>query len=732
MKRKRKIPALQDVNQRCAMPSEEAEVLYTDDNEDWTEERRREDGGSERPAKFPSCLEHGFTLAAVNDLISHAEKQAYLQEGSAPINKLETSQKKMVRARQKVAEFFTNRSREARLQDLGPLLVDLLNIFEFDGSRPLSTCSKRSLFPLPAPEDPGDLPGRFSFLQAVIESLNSYHGCATADRPNPVSSRAVKKMAAVVRDSVCLGQSIGEENFDEFFRNRGLDYEGEEVKLAREITWEGIAASLPEEVGKLDIRYFCEGGVLHYIMNFKDFLLPPRLQQVGKTPRTLVSDEEWPKVADGLVRRGLCEVMEEEQLHHVGSKPLLNGLFAVSKQEMQGDTELLRLIMNLKPLNLNTKALEGDTPTLPTVASLGTLFLGEEDVLCISSEDIRCFFYLFRLPAEWYPFLAFGRPVPLPMGRSSSQGKKCYLVARVLPMGYVNSVAIAQHIHRNVVRQCMGSMKAPLGDQHELRRDRVGTSANPVFRVYLDNFDLLQRHDAKTAEVLAGEPSPIVEELRQAYSAWGLPRHPKKSVQQQMVAEVQGALVDGSRGQVCAKPSKIAKYIALALEVIRKMWVTQRELQVVGGGLVYMAMFRRPLLGSLNVLWRFIVSFEGLSSNARQCVPCEVALELVRFVSLSPLAFINLRAAFSPAATASDASSSGGGACISRGLSPYGLAASSAMVRGDVPEDTGLVQVLTVGLFDGLGALRVAADLLHLPVVGHISVERSEESAQGC
>lgn len=33
------------------------------------------------------------------------------------------------------------------------------------------------------------------------------------------------------------------------------------------------------------------------------------------------------------------------------------------------------------------------------------------------------------------------------------------------------------------------------------------------------------------------------------------------------------------------------------------------------------------------------------------------------------------------------------------------------------------VEVLTIGLFDGIGALRVAADVLQLPVAGHISVE---------
>ena len=42
-------------------------------------------------------------------------------------------------------------------------------------------------------------------------------------------------------------------------------------------------------------------------------------------------------------------------------------------------------------------------------------------------------------------------------------------------------------------------------------------------------------------------------------------------------------------------------------------------------------------------------------------------------------------------------------------------------VSGDQPHD--MCQVLTVGLFDGLGALRLACDALGLPMCGHISVE---------
>ena len=54
------------------------------------------------------------------------------------------------------------------------------------------------------------------------------------------------------------------------------------------------------------------------------------------------------------------------------------------------------------------------------------------------------------------------------------------------------------------------------------------------------------------------------------------------------------------------------------------------------------------------------------------------------------------------------------------------MAALDSEVRGDIPEEIHTTQVLTVGLFDGLGALRLAVDALGIPVAGHLSVEKEE------
>ena len=190
-----------------------------------------------------------------------------------------------------------------------------------------------------------------------------------------------------------------------------------------------------------------------------------------------------------------------------------------------------------------------------------------------------------------------------------------------------------------------------------------------------------------------------------------------------MRAEVQGAVVDGAKGCAYPKPEKIIKYSQLAILTVTAGRCSQKEMQVVAGGLVYIATFRRALMGGLNAIWKFIEEFNQYPSVIRLDIPKVVQLEILRFLALLPLARMDFRTIPSPVVTASDASTSGGGVTVSRGLSNLGQIAASCQVRGDVPALEEMTQVLTIGLFDGIGALRVAADSAGLPVAGHISVE---------
>ena len=375
-------------------------------------------------------------------------------------------------------------------------------------------------------------------------------------------------------------------------------------------------------------------------------------------------------------------------------------------------------------MNSLCRSLAGDIGTLPGIAGLSGFLLDAGEVALLSSEDIRCFFYLFGVPEHWKKYLGFNKLVPPELLPWQLEGKDCVLVAKVLPMGFLNSVSIAQHVHRNVVKW---SAMAGIGGECEMRRDRTLSSASSLYRIYLDNFDLLERTERGLAERIKGEVADPVQQVRAQYESVGLPRHPKKSVQRSLQGEVQGAWLDGEAGFAIPKPEKVQVYCKLADELIRRGQSTLRELQVVCGGFIYICMFRRALLSGLNEVFVHMQRFEGEAPVVRLALPWAVKVELSRFIALSPLGQMDFRASVDGVVTCSDASTLGGGACSSVGLSDYGMAALNTEVRGDVPEPHDLVQVLTVGLFDGIGALRVACDLLGLPMAGHVSIEKDPE-----
>ena len=105
---------------------------------------------------------------------------------------------------------------------------------------------------------------------------------------------------------------------------------------------------------------------------------------------------------------------------------------------------------------------------------------------------LRCFFYLFRVPEAWCRFLGFGREIPRSMVPQGGEGKKWYLCGTVLPMGYFNSVGVAQHIHRAGILKAMASIRGLGKPVQEIRRDRVFSNCSNLSRVYLDNFNQLQ------------------------------------------------------------------------------------------------------------------------------------------------------------------------------------------------------------------------------------------------
>ena len=624
------------------------------------------------------------------------------------------------------------------LLDVGPKMLQwLLEVIPLR-SKHMGRKSGSTLFPLPTSSTclasicPELSQEGLSWLASICLSLNSLWG-QDLFHEGAITEAAREAVTLLSKDVVRLKELTGKiETFQwgDFFSTRGIDYKGDEVKTALQFTWSNIDPALPDEIGRVPLQEVCSQGARHYVENFDLFIRPLTDREPVRAPRVMVADEDWPQVCSGLVSKGLCVYMHVDELYSLGDRPLLNGMFGVTKDEWVGGTEIYRLIMNLVPLNAISYPLKGDVETLPMWAMMNPFFLQPSEQLVISSEDARCFFYTMSVPTCWYKYLGFNKAVPDSCLPHHLKGQEVYLASRVLPMGFLNSVSLAQHVHRNLAlwSSTDADGNAVNLPEAEMRKDKPLTTSTPAWRIYLDNYDLLERVSALDVDGLRGTEAPSVLSLRQQYEVWDIPRNMKKSVSRQTHAEVQGAQVDGIQGIAYPRESKLLKYLGAALALLSEPKVTQREMQVVCGGLVYVSMFSRQLLGCLNAVWRFIESFNQAGAFAR-LMPEACRQEILRFLGLFPLARLDFRLPFHGQVTCSDASTSGGGVCASTSMSRFGSMVSQGSLRGDHPESRHDHKVLTIGLFDGIGALRVAADLLHLDLLGHISVER-EPSAQ--
>ena len=625
---------------------------------------------------------------------------------------------------------------DKRLSDCGWFLQQkLLEVLPLR-SQNTGNQARSSLFPLPTSRSClvavlGEIEdGEMAWMTNLCISLNSvWGGCLFSD--SPASALQASSLRLLFKDveRLCkMDATIEELSWKEFMKIRSVDYKGEEVKVARQFSWKNISPALPLEVGRVPLEEVCSYGSKHYVLNFDHYLKPKHEWKFCKAPRVMVDDLEWPAVCSGLVSSGVCTFIEEADVFDTGQGPLLNGLFGVTKEDWTSEgVEIFRLIMNLIPLNHLCMPMAGDVNTLPSWGGMSPFFLQPHEVLLVTSEDVKCFFYTMRVPPCWVKFLAFNKLVPDSVLPPELAGRRVYLASVVLPMGFLNSVSLAQHVHRNLVlwSNLVASDPNVNAPPLELRKDQPFSAGNPTWRVYLDNYDLLEKVEATAMVDLEGSTPPGVLALRQQYEVWDVPRNLKKAVTRSSKSEVQGATVDGVAGVAYPREGKLARYFSLALQLCIKSTASQKEWQVVCGGLVYFSMFRRPLLGCLNRVWSHVESFNAPGAWSRPSPP-DCRLEVLRMLGLLPLARMDFRLGMHPQVTCSDASSEGGGACVSSALTAFGVQVTQGSLRGELVESRTEHGILTVGLFDGIGALRVSMEALGVQVLGHISVEKHE------
>ena len=167
-----------------------------------------------------------------------------------------------------------------------------------------------------------------------------------------------------------LKAQIPDRNWNEFLASRTVSYTGEDHLKAQKLTWIQVEPGLPtaHHCASINVLGLAEGPVLDYFLNPDEALIESMPDIAPKPGAIMISPGEGIPIMKNLLRLGLVRALPESELIYIGGRPLVNGMFGVSKgKPVPGNEhlEVLRLIMNLTASNSVMEDLRGDIHALP-------------------------------------------------------------------------------------------------------------------------------------------------------------------------------------------------------------------------------------------------------------------------------------------------------------------------------------------------------------------------------
>ena len=495
------------------------------------------------------------------------------------------------------------------------------------------------LFPLPvdlkgglhqSQKDPEGC-GATAWVQLCAMSLNRLAG--VKDRaPVRRESKQVQRVLAGLEERVkrflrCSGRMKpeGEKLWSEI-KTRKLSYDGEEISQPHELTFDQIQQSVPPKGhgGCVALAPLLCGRARFLLEHPESCLLAIEDREEGaSSAKVHIKAGDEIRVWRLLEERGVIRWLDVEKVFRDAGGSCSAGMFGVPKTgkfTASGEC-VLRVIMNLKPLNRLLTIIRGDIGDLPTAMTWTQLVIAEDEIVEVSQADMSSAFYLFSLPPCWLPFMSFAcsferSQVGLPgRGRVTPS-------CTVLPMGWASSVGLMQMASRELLLQAQGdwqgelrrtSLSPPWFVQESLRRGRESW-----WQVYLDNF--------MAAEVKERSETGGDESLRlhsQAVAAWeekGVLCAKDKHVLGGRDAVELGVCIQGEEGWLGGSTERFHKLISITMSLLKLKSPRPRWVQVVLGRWIFVLQYRRPAMAVLSNCWNYMKKTEeggGLSCNRK-------------------------------------------------------------------------------------------------------------------
>ena len=338
------------------------------------------------------------------------------------------------------------------------------------------------------------------------------------------------------------------------------------------------------------------------------------------------------------------------------------------------------------------------------------MVLDGDQQLVLHQSDMCSAFYIFKLPPQWKPFLAFN--VLADGSQINAQPGVTYaLCCACIPMEWLSSVGIMQEISGNLLTQQGLSKDNPVlrGRILPPRMNSVmreaGEAGRSWWHNYLDNYAGGERIPPGQTALDAAACHQLAED---AWGQAGVVSSDKKRVKAATSVIEPGAEVQGEMKTLGVSTGKLVKTS-----------LSRKHVQILAGRWVFILQFRRPAMSFFQRTWQFVSGKGRVTAQLRLAVRSE----FLALVSISPLLRCFLGAEVSNFIICTDASESKGSIELARELTESGRDFLAASEQLENSRTKGCIPVLVVSLFNGIGGAFKSYDIIGVELMGRIAVE---------
>ena len=321
------------------------------------------------------------------------------------------------------------------------------------------------------------------------------------------------------------------------------------------------------------------------------------------------------------------------------------GLFAVTKDHAKD-----RLILDRRCPNWFERRWNRWTQLLGNPAALADASLKDDEVMALYSEDLRDFFYVFRVSRARAVSNAFCGDFSAEEVRSLRAFTSCPRSASgryvaclgTLAMGDHNAPEIAQAAHLRLASAAGAVESRELISLHEpFPRTRVAAG------ILFDDFVLLEKEarvDGLPADAPPSSSSAAARlgALRRAYAEVGLTPHEGKAVRRKFRGVAWGLELDGVVGSCRAPRDRVLMLASLTLSAVRLGLASVRMLESLIGSWIAAMAPRRRALCLLDLVFEAV---KGRELEDIICLSPALSSELLAVALLAPTLCADWRAA---------------------------------------------------------------------------------------